>query len=527
VTEPRTGSAPRQARERSEDTETRRGALLGFRIATIVYTAFGPIDQALRLLVYPSASAIWLLAWRLVGVIVILAGWLMVARRPRGARSTTAIVAYSFAASTFALGMLARDLGGIGTFYAQGLAFYFAGVAAIMPSPWKRGLALDLPIFAVYFVTIGGLVAADPVRRAQWHDANMVAAFATNVLFAAGLCAFSVVSGHLLWASRKQLYEARRLGRYRLRQELGRGGMNEVWLAWDDALHRDVALKILRARDDDASDGDRWRRFEREAHATSALTSPHTVRIFDYGASDDGIAYIAMERLHGMDLDALVRAHGPLDLRRAVHFARQACASLAEAHARGLVHRDIKPANLFALHGAGEEDFVKVLDFGVARQLDAPADLTHAGVIVGTPTYMAPEAFSGHVDAASDVYSMGATLYYLLTGAPPFHGDDQAELWRAHQAQPVVPPSARRGEQLPHGLETLVLRCLSKRPELRFTDGTMLGSALAALEEIAPWTRDDAKAWWQQARLEPTAAAAPAARDTLADPSSKPKAARP
>jgi serine/threonine-protein kinase len=409
-------------------------------------------------------------------------------------------VGYCFGASVFAIAMIARDLGGLGSFYAQGLAFYFAGVAAIMPAPWRRMLVLDLPALGVYFLTLGGLVALDPDLRGQWLSHDAVAAFATHLGFSAGLCAFSVVSGHLLWASRKQLYEARRLGRYRLKMRIGKGGMNEVWLAWDDALRRDVALKVLRARPDD--DHHLWTRFEREAHATSALTSPHTVRIFDYGASDDGIAYIAMEHLTGLDLDALVRAHGPLDVRRVVHVARQACASLAEAHQRGLVHRDVKPANLFVSSLPGEEDFLKVLDFGVARSLHHPEGpaLTRAGAFVGTPAYMAPEAFTGGVDARSDVYSLGTTLYYLITGRPPFDGDDH-ELKRAHHAQAVLPPSLLRPGGVPEALEALVARCLAKEPADRFADGAAVGAALAELGDIAPWTADDARAWWAAARF--------------------------
>jgi serine/threonine-protein kinase len=495
------GREPAAHEAQTENHEVRRGALVGFRVAVLVYGIFGLVDHAFRWLVFPQASWIWLVGWRLVGLIAILAGWLMVVRKQLSARATVALVGYSFSASVFAVAMIARDLGGIGSVYAQGLAFYFAGVAAILPGPWPRMLALCVPGFVTYFGTISGIIALDPVRKVQWQTGPQVAAFASNMLFAAGLCAFAVASGHLLWASRKQLYEARRLGRYRLKGRIGKGGMNEIWLAWDDTLRRDVALKLLRMSAE--HDQGRWQRFEREAHSTSMLCSPHTVRIFDYGASEDGIAYIAMEYLSGQDAEQLVQQNGPLDVRRVVHLARQVCVSLAEAHQRGLVHRDAKPANLFVSSVPGEEDFLKVLDFGVARQLDLPrsAALTVSGAFVGTPAYMAPEAFKGEVDARSDVYSVGATLYFLLTGRPPFEGNDEEFLREAHARHPVSPPSRLRRATVPPELETLVLRCLAKSPAERYADGAALGAALASLSDVAPWTTDEARRFWAAVRF--------------------------
>jgi serine/threonine-protein kinase len=285
--------------------------------------------------------------------------------------------------------------------------------------------------------------------------------------------------------------------------------MNEVWLARDESLDREVALKIL--RDAPGVDDDRWIRFEREAQVASTLTSPHTIKIFDYGASDDGVAYIAMEHLRGLDLDAIVAGWGPLEVERAVHFARQACLSLAEAHEHGLVHRDVKPGNLFALSSPGNEDFVKVLDFGVVRELNAPpADLTRDGKMVGTPAFMAPEQFlGGAVTPAADVYAMGATLYFLLTARAPFDVEGDAKLWRAHSTLPVVPPSMRRGAPVPSELEAVIARCLAKHPIDRYPDCAALLRALDDVTTPRAWTHNDGHRFWTEARMHPPPARGP------------------
>jgi serine/threonine-protein kinase len=210
-----------------------------------------------------------------------------------------------------------------------------------------------------------------------------------------------------------------------------------------------------------------------------------------------------MEYLRGMDLDAMVRRHGRIEPRRAVHFARQACLSLAEAHERGLVHRDIKPANLFALSSPGQEDFLKLLDFGVVHEREpASRARTPEGAMIGTPTFMAPEQFvDGNATPAADVYAAGATLYFLLCGAPPFEAARTAQLGRAHAQSPVVPPSKRSGDAVPAVLEAVLARCLAKHPMDRYRDGGALLRALDDLPEIAAWGTADARAWWAGVRI--------------------------
>ena len=310
--------------------------------------------------------------------------------------------------------------------------------------------------------------------------------------------AIAVVAAHRSWQLERQLFSSRRLGDYRLVAPLG-GGMSEVWLAWDEGHRREVALKLLRTTG--APDATRAR-FAREVELARSLRAPQITRIYDFGVTDDGFAYIAFEYHRGMDLEALVSAFGPLEPERAVHLFVQACQGLAVAHRVGVVHRDVKPANLHCGDRRHEEDSLHILDFGVARPIDE-AGVTLDGTVVGTPAYMSPEAFDGAVvTPASDVYSLGAALYFALTGAPPFDGTSAADLRRSHQLAPLVPPSLRAQVEIPRPLEVVVLRCLAKDPSARHRDAGELGRALDSLaRQLPPWKREDAARWWHRARV--------------------------
>jgi serine/threonine-protein kinase len=260
--------------------------------------------------------------------------------------------------------------------------------------------------------------------------------------------------------------------------------MSEVWLAWDEGLKRDVALKIL---DRNASGNSvAIARFEREAMAASSLQSPHTIRVFDFGASDDGVWFIAMEHLEGVDLMSLVEDIGPMPPERAVRLARQACAALSEAHDAGVVHRDIKPGNLFVCRLGDDPDFLKVLDFGIASidgataDAGASVDVTRTGWVHGTPAYMSPEVCSGgRADARSDIYSLGAVLYFLVTGRPPFAAQSASAVMLAHVNETPEAPSAHI--PLPAQLDRVILRCLAKDPAARYASARALLDALDAL----------------------------------------------
>jgi serine/threonine-protein kinase len=313
----------------------------------------------------------------------------------------------------------------------------------------------------------------------QLHDRQAVGLFFLNQLFVFGTAAIMVVGGHKVWALRRGVYEARSLGRYRLLRPIGRGGMGEVWVARHNALRRNVAIKILRP---DKVDPTSRARFEREVRATTELSHPNTVRIFDYGVTDDGLCYYAMEFLHGEDLESILRREGPLPPERAAHLVLQACEALAEAHQCNIVHRDIKPQNLFVTNAGRERDLVKLLDFGLAlvTRPEEESALTETGWVVGTPAYVAPELLTGKTaDTRSDVYALGAVLYRVLCGAAPLQDQNAQAMMVARMNEDPPPPSELLGRSLPTSLERIVMRCLLRRPEDRYASATDLADDLA------------------------------------------------
>ncbi|HEY3595004.1 MAG TPA: serine/threonine-protein kinase, partial [Polyangiaceae bacterium] len=226
-----------------------------------------------------------------------------------------------------------------------------------------------------------------------------------------------------------EVSKARRLGSYELVERLGEGGMGEVWRARHRLLVRPAAIKLIHPQTlvgaDPESARDLRDRFEREAQATALLTSPHTVELFDFGVSENGVFYYVMELLDGIDLESLVRNHGPVSAERAVWLLRQVCDSLDDAHRAGLVHRDIKPANIVATRRGRRCDYVKVLDFGLVKgsvKGEGDPELTDAAKLKGTPAYWAPETATGRgpIDARADIYALGCVAYWLITGALVF-----------------------------------------------------------------------------------------------------------
>ncbi len=498
-----TSTRSTRSRVSPDVTDLAEGMRRASAVGPAAYALFGIVDVILYLVLYGDAPLDQVLAYRVAGTGVLF-GWFFYTRgAPATVRKMATATGMMLAASGGLMALIAVQLGGLGSPYIHGLAFYYVAIATMIPSPWRRTAVMLVPIHLVFFAVLILMTAIDPVRSAQWQTRDVVALFVIAALFETALLAFATVAAHLLWTSKAQLYRARRLGRYRLQAPLGHGGMNEVWLARDDNLDRDVAIKVLRGAP--GPDDDRWIRFEREAQVASSLTSPHTVKIYDYGASDDGIAYIAMEHLRGSDLADLVGRFGALAIPRAVHLIRQAARSLAEAHERGLVHRDVKPANLFALSSSDAPDFVKVLDFGLVRELTrATGESTREGVTLGTPAFMAPEQFLGaDVTAASDVYGLGATLYFLLTGAAPFsdQGGGDASLWRQHSTARLPSVREGRGEAVPAALEAVLAQAMAKHPSDRYRDATALLKALDDLPEISAWTTADAAGWWASTRL--------------------------
>ncbi|MEQ1569483.1 MAG: serine/threonine-protein kinase, partial [Myxococcota bacterium] len=267
--------------------------------------------------------------------------------------------------------------------------------------------------------------------------------------------------------------------------------MGRVYVAEQQGLDRVVAIKVLNVLAEDDPRGapdtqERWReRFFREAKLCSRLTHPNTVRIYDYGKTADDVYFIAMEYLEGRTLTALLREEGPLDPLRAVTLVMQVCASLAEAHGAGLVHRDLKPDNLIVTRHAEGREFVKVLDFGIVKDLHSAAELpTEAGVVYGSPGYMSPEQILEQpLTPRSDIYSLGAILYKMVTASGLFgSANPVAALTRHVTTQPLSFAAANPSVQVPATLEWVTLQCVAKRPEDRFASMVEFGRALRVCE---------------------------------------------
>jgi DNA-binding NtrC family response regulator len=314
--------------------------------------------------------------------------------------------------------------------------------------------------------------------------------------------ALSTNQGPVLEIGEQLLDNNLRVGSYSLIERLGSGGMGDVWLARHQLLARPAAVKIVRESAlGGGEDGHvRRQRFAREAQATSELQSAHTVQLYDFGLTEGGGFYYVMERLRGMDLKRLVERHGPLSPERVVFLLKQACLSLSEAHALGLVHRDIKPANLFACRLGSEFDFVKVVDFGVVSRNahEASGQITTAGMILGTPAFLAPELMSGPAfDGRADIYALGCVAFWLLTGRPPFEADDAMSILMHHAQTPATAPSAMSEEPIPAQMDALVLECLEKDPSRRPASADALWDRLDRVPLPSEWNQRRARTWWE------------------------------
>jgi serine/threonine-protein kinase len=306
-----------------------------------------------------------------------------------------------------------------------------------------------------------------------------------------------------IYGLRKAVSDVRRLGQYTLEEKLGEGGMGIVYRASHAMLRRPTAVKLLLP---DRSSKDALTRFEREVRRTAMLTHPNTVTVFDYGRTTDGVFYYAMELLEGATLDELVELDGAQPAERVIHLIEQAAASLTEAHDAGLIHRDIKPGNIMVVDRGGIADLVKVLDFGLVKDVGlserggatSPAALTVANAITGTPLYLAPEAITSpdKVDARTDLYALGAVGYWLLTGTHVFGGGSILEVCGHHLHSIPDPPSRRLGRPGAADLDAVLLECLAKRPEDRPASARVLRERLRGCAAYGLWTQERAAPWW-------------------------------
>lgn len=377
----------------------------------------------------------------------------------------------------------------------------YRGVPVVGASCW-------LPQFGFGVAT--QMDAAEAYRPLHVLQMVFVVLVLTLLLSATALFVFSYLN--LAWRERLNAAELKlkQLGQYTLEEKIGEGGMGVVYRARHALLRRDTAVKLLVP---ELAAATAVARFEREVRLTCQLTHPNTIQVFDYGHTPDGIFYYAMEYLQGLNLHDLVARYGPQPESRVIHILVQVCDSLAEAHALGLIHRDIKPGNVFLSRRGGVPDFVKVLDFGLVREYRS--DVTEAGqpagedLIEGTPWFMPPEAIqsAASADPRSDLYSLGALAYFLLTGHYIFDAESIAEIHQKQLADPPIPPSQRRADPLSSELEQVLLACLEKDRERRPQSAAELKSRLLASPAAAEWTLESRAAWWEGYQQE----AAPAA----------------
>ena len=315
---------------------------------------------------------------------------------------------------------------------------------------------------------------------------------------------------------------ARELGAYRLVGRLGAGGMGEVWRAEHRLLAREAAIKLIRpeALDEPAQGGELRERFRREAQTLASMRSRHTIELYDYGVTEDGVFYYVMELLDGLDLESLVVRSGAQPAARVIDLMIQACASLAEAHDAGLYHRDIKPPNLYLCRAADEVDIVKLLDFGIVQDVRGPtpvakmrevieldpaasADkLTRVGAMLGTPGFMPPEQIlGGPLDGRADLYALGCCAWWLLAGGEVFdRRSGGTRILYEHVYEPVPPLAPRVRGWCPPELEEVIAACLAKEIDRRPVSARELAARLRAIE-IPPehaWTREHAVAWWSR-----------------------------
>ncbi len=367
--------------------------------------------------------------------------------------------------------------------------------AIIVPSSGRRTIAVSALSFVPLLAGGLGVLVRMPERIAL-----PPLAFATAATFYATVAVVIAATGSkVIYGLRRQVRAAMQLGQYTLGARIPGGGMGEVYLAEHALLRRPTAIKLVPP---DKVGVESLTRFEREVQSTSLLTHPNTVAIYDYGRTPDGVFYYAMEFLDGVNLDDLVRQDGPQPAPRVIHIVMQVCGALDEAHELGLIHRDIKPANIILCERGRLPDVAKVIVFGLVKEISGATDDSASRIIMGTPAYISPEAVTnpGGVGPASDLYSLGATAYFLLTGQQVFDGKTSVDVCLHHVSAPPPPPSTRTGNPIPPELEALVLACLHKDPALRPASALALRVALARLAAYRDWDETAAREWWREYR---------------------------
>jgi eukaryotic-like serine/threonine-protein kinase len=463
-------------------------------VGTVLWVLFGAVDVLAALLIEPPALP-WLLGLRACFLAVALPVIWRLHRLPIPSASVLrAFDLVIFGAAALIIALMCVRFGGLESVYAAGLCLVIVARGVFVAESWRQATLPLVVMVGSYPAVLGASSWFHEGLRAQLGDPTALGHAAVYLCMMVGTAVFTTLATHSYWQLRRQALDKRVVGEYRLDRLLGAGGMGEVWCARSRESREPVAIKLLRATGATAAEA--ILRFEREVAALSRLRHPNTVRIHDYGVTEDGIWYYVMEYVDGEPLSRRVERQGPASVARALDVADQVAQALSEAHAAGIVHRDVKPENVVVTLDDHGSDRVKLLDFGIAWLADSDdVALTQTGAIVGSPAYMAPEAAAGErTDARADVYGVGVLLYLLVTGSPPFAAATRAELLeRAMRAHPRR-PSELRGTPVPEHVERLIVTCMARDPARRFADARALCAAIAECRaELAP--SESARGW--------------------------------
>jgi tRNA A-37 threonylcarbamoyl transferase component Bud32 len=508
---------PRQARERDRSgtlrvasealasldaAADRRVVGRALWIGLWTWPSFTALDWYMCFVAYPQAPFRLFVVYRVIVELLLLAAYRASLSETVNVRRLFRGLTISFSAAAFTIALMAIHLGGIRSPYMHGISIAALVWAALIPTHWRRGLPTFMQIGFSFPIVMGLGALVSPAARAAWITRDALIVFVSNYVFVLSSSILGIILSHLVWSAQQR---ARKMGSYELEERLGQGGMGEVWRARHNLLARRAAIKLIRPEalgNDEHSRRVALARFEREAQATASLRSPHTIDLYDFGISDTGSFYYVMELLVGRDMQTLVRDFGQQPPERALYLLEQVCESLAEAHAVGLVHRDIKPSNIYICREGLRYDFVKVLDFGLARNRRPEAaqqTLQTGKQVTGTPAYMAPEIIMGAHDAdpRADVYALGCVAYFLLTGHLVFEEETPMRTLLRHVEDAPVPPSQRAEIAVPLALDALIMRCLEKDPASRPRDAQAVLKLIRACAVGAPWNDDLARAWWE------------------------------
>ncbi len=472
---------------------------LGLISRIILGAAFGYLRGELTHPSFWAHAAAW---------IPVTCVWLICRSRPLETRTIQIVEGVGLVLTSVGLVVMGGYLpaaAGAATTTAYALSFGLIAQAIVVPSTAKHtawlGFAIGIPlVIAVYlnFLTVDLEVwnshgffrkIEDPGILARSQSIQIGFAWALTTLLAAW-------ATRVIYGLRKDVRDARKLGQYIVAEKLGEGGMGTVYRAQHGLLKRPTAVKLLSPELNAPEDLDRFRR---EVQMTAKLRHPNTVTIYDYGRTEDGTFYYAMELLDGVTLVEIVRTEGPLPESRVIHILSQCAMALDEAHSMGLVHRDIKPNNIMLTQQGGAHDVTKVLDFGLVKNVDTNVDATKTWTeaIIGTPRFMSPEQILDPpaVDARSDLYALGAVGYFLLSGRFVFEGTNAIEICAQHLSAAPTLPSSAGDRALNQDLERIVMQCLEKKPDARPASCAEIAERLQALP-IERWTQQQAAEWW-------------------------------